>query len=346
MIAIIAGAAAALVLGVLLLLWWRRKVRSKPENLVLETSLKQSLTPSMVEEGSSNYEGSTSVVVPQRPYRGAEVVKKLGRGSSGDVFLVRLDGGAGNTPLAVCKRCSFDEELSDEQKHELYNEIRILSSLCHEHIVRYLHSERQGAELCIYMEYCEGGTLAQAIRKRAGRPFDTAQVLRWLKQLASALSYVHDDCVLHRDLKTANVFLSAGGDIKLGDFGLSRALSTYTHFASTIVGTPYYMAPEVIASESYAHPADCWALGVILFEMLTLRRPFDGEHLGSIVSRISRGEYDEAALRNAKDPHGAPLPASLVRLASRDGLLQPDPERRTRLEEVLQCVRELSPQAA
>jgi len=288
------------------------------------SGLKQSLGSGLEE----SIEPPSANDVASSEYLKAEHVKKLGRGTFGDVFLVRLPI-EGGSRTAVCKRCPFDDELSDEQKYELYHEVRILSSLSHPNIVQYLDSARQQGELCIWMEYCEGGTLALAIKRRAGTPFETAVVVRWLHQLASALTYVHAECILHRDLKTANVFLTASGDIKLGDFGLSRTLSTYTHFATSVVGTPYYMAPEVLASESYAHAADCWSLGVILFELLTLRRPFDGTSFGSIMSRISRCEYDVSFLETSGHPE------ELQRMAGREALLNPDPEERMRLDAVL-----------
>ena len=98
------------------------------------------------------------------------------------------------------------------------------------------------------MEYADGGTLSERIVEQAttGLPFQTRQVLRWLAQLASALQHVHALRVLHRDLKTQNVFLNAAGDIKLGDFGISRALSTRTNLAETVCGTPYCTPAEAL----------------------------------------------------------------------------------------------------
>ena len=224
----------------------------------------------------------------------------------------------------------------------------ILNSLHHPHVTKYLHAACRASELRIFMEFAEGGSLADEIKKHralatrwdAGhseRPFQTSRVIKWMRQLTSALQHVHGAAVLHRDLKTANVFLSGADDVKLGDFGLSRALSTYTHFASTMVGTPYYMAPEVLDSSPYNHPADVWAVGIILFELLTLRRPFDGQHLGTLVVKISRGEYDDAAL------HGCPHPPALRRVASRECLLHPLPDRRMNLAELEASLAALSP---
>ena len=243
-------------------------------------------------------------------------------------------------------------------------QVRIFSSLSHPYVIKYHHHARVGRSLCIFMEYAQGGTLEQAIRARQGtypKPFAPALVVRWLSEIVGALQHLHEQCVLHRDLKSANIFLHAKGDgaqLRLGDFGVSRELSTYTHFASTAVGTPHYMAPaaartlplrflarrcgpltapapsqapEVLASAPYAHAADVWSVGIVLYELLTLKRPFSGEHLGSLVTAIMSGEYNSDAL------DACPHPPALRELASRARLLHPSPDERTNLDELQTC---------
>ena len=147
---VIVGAVALVVVIVaaFVVVHWRRS-RSHARRAMCETSLKQSLRLDVESETDSR---PTLGSVDDSSYQTAEVVKKIGRGSSGDVFLVKLASSSGGSKLAVCKRCAFEDELTDEQKHELYNEVRILSSLNHPNIVSYLHSARQQGELCIYME--------------------------------------------------------------------------------------------------------------------------------------------------------------------------------------------------
>ena len=167
------------------------------------------------------------------------------------------------------------------------------------------------------------------------RPFDSQLVKKWLSQLSLALVHCHDNLVLHRDLKAANVMLSASNDIKLGDFGVSRELSTHTHLAATVVGTPAYMAPEVLGGAAYAHPADVWSLGILCFEMLTLSRPFVGDNLAVLVSHNSSGKLTtpvEAAL--ARSPH----PPSLLRLVGPTMLLHTDPEKRLTLKALIEAL--------
>ena len=129
--------------------------------------------------------------------------------------------------------------------------------LCLGQIVRYLESARTDAQLQIYMEYADGGTLEKTIRSSAKllTPFTSLRVMRWVAQLAAALEHVHAKKVVHRDIKSENVFLTADGDVKLGDFGVARALSTHTHLAQTQVGTPQYAPSSLPKPRSRAfHP--------------------------------------------------------------------------------------------
>lgn len=284
---------------------------------------------------------STQEGLPPETFDSAIHIKSLGRGSSGVVSLMRLGsdepGAAG--PHVVRKLLSFDDadtrsSLSEQPDllYEMWHEVRMLSQMSHPNIIKYLHARRLESELHIYMEYADNGNLSSAIKKQHGAPFATSQVTDWLRQLASALEHVHSREVLHRDLKTANVFLTSAGQVKLGDFGVARPLSTYTHFASTMVGTPYYLAPEVLRSSPYAFAADVWSLGVILFELLTLSKPFESQHLGALVRKVEHGEYDANALSRCAHP------PELKRLASHECLLHPDPDERMRLDELMRYV--------
>ena len=169
------------------------------------------------------------------------------------------------------------------------------------------------------MEYCDGGTLAEAISAHAERSehFATALVATWAKQLGGAVQHVHAHRVLHRDIKTANVFLTAQRQIKLGDFGISRVMGTHTNLAETVCGTPYYLSPELVMGQPYNQPADAWAIGVILYELITLKRPFTAPNIAALVLKITRCDYDRAALGDS--PH----PPELRALS--DALLVADP---------------------
>jgi len=130
----------------------------------------------------------------------------------------------------------------------------------------------------------------------SGGSFTEVQVMLWLAQVASALEYIHSMKVLHRDLKSSNIFLDRGAEggamAKLGDFGLSRILECTADAACTLVGTPYYMSPEVCRSEPYSYKSDIWSLGCVLYELCMLRHAFHSSSLQGIVAKIASGAYD------------------------------------------------------
>ena len=110
--------------------------------------------------------------------------------------------------------------------------------------------------------------------------------MNWFIQLAMALEYIHGRKVLHRDIKVSNIFLTGNNTVKLGDFGISKVLETTQEQAQTVVGTPYYMSPEVCESKPYTHKSDIWALGCVLFELCALDKPFFAENLLGLVYKI------------------------------------------------------------
>ena len=149
-------------------------------------------------------------------------------------------------------------------------------------------------------------------------------MVEWFAQVCLAMKHVHDRKILHRDLKTQNVFLTKSGVVKLGDFGIARVLSSTRENARTIVGTPYYLSPELIINKPYSFPSDVWSLGVFLYELCALRPPFDANSIHALGQKIVKGTYP-------------PIPS----LYSRDlknllgQLLQTDPSRRPNINKIL-----------
>jgi NIMA (never in mitosis gene a)-related kinase 1/4/5 len=105
------------------------------------------------------------------------------------------------------------------------------------------------------------------------------------------MKYVHDRKILHRDLKTQNIFLTANGDIKIGDFGIARVLQDTYDCAQTAIGTPYYLSPEICQEKPYNQKSDIWSLGCILYELVTLKHAFDANSMKGLVLKILRGSY-------------------------------------------------------
>jgi len=118
------------------------------------------------------------------------------------------------------------------------------------------------------MEYCDGGDLHSLLRKRKGSYLAEDVILDLFVQMCLALKHIHDRKIVHRDLKTENIFLLArSGVVKVGDFGIAKVLEGTHAFARTRVGTPLYMSPEILLDQGYNQATDLWSLGCILFEM-------------------------------------------------------------------------------
>ena len=236
--------------------------------------------------------------------------KVLGRGSFGTVYLIRVETdhkelGNGcfamreidyvadeeNVDKFVLKEISIQGE---KQLHEARQEGRLLSQLNHPNIIRYFDSFESSVtgNLCLVMEYCPGGDVAAVIRQRRGTPFPEQQIVLWFQQLASALNYLHQRKILHRDVKTGNIFVSADSSIlKLGDFGVAKVLEKAGQMARTCVGTPGYLSPEICVRKQYNSKSDIWSLGCVLYQLMTLHPPFTGRNMNQLLTAIVRGHF-------------------------------------------------------
>jgi len=160
--------------------------------------------------------------------------------------------------------------------------------------------------------------LYSAIKARKGRYFEESQILDWFVQICLALKHTHDRKILHRDLKSQNVFVTSRNSLKLGDFGIARVLNSTMDVAHTAIGTPYYLSPEICQDQAYNYKSDIWSLACLLYEMTTLRHAFDAQSMKGLVMKIVRGVYPpipqqySAELRNLiadmfkKDPKQRP----------------------------------------
>jgi serine/threonine protein kinase len=218
-----------------------------------------------------------------------KILDGLGCGSYGTVYLVQdLD----TSEILVLKKILVTG-MKDAEIADCKREIQILAMMDHPHVVRYVRSFVRKGALCIVMEYADGGDLYQLIKQRKAeqRLFAEDRLLDWMAQIGSALRHVHKHNILHRDLKTQNVFLTKSGNAILGDFGISRVLGQTIDHAQTLVGTPYYLSPEMVNGKSYDQKSDIWALGVVFYEMLTLQHPFLADSLQMLAIRILQGSY-------------------------------------------------------
>jgi NIMA (never in mitosis gene a)-related kinase len=166
--------------------------------------------------------------------------------------------------------------MTPKERQKSIDEVRMLSSLNHTNIVAYKDSFQDRNSLHIVMEYIDGGDLEKKISQRGISHLPEKEILFTFVQVLLALMYLHERHILHRDIKPQNIFLSGHGIAKLGDFGVAKSLASTVDLARTVIGTPYYLAPEVWNSAPYNTPADIWSLGAVLYHMCTLRRPYEG----------------------------------------------------------------------
>ena len=216
-----------------------------------------------------------------------ELGKQIGHGNYGTVHLVTHV--AERRPYVV-KRIPVHKM---KEQSEALREAQLLSRLRHPNIIAYKESFLcdDNKTLCIVTAFAEDGDLFTHISraKAARRYFPERQVLDWVAQIALALDHIHGMRVMHRDLKTQNIFLGRGGVIKLGDFGISRVLERTDDFATTVTGTPYYLSPEVCTNQPYTLKSDVWAFGCVAYEIATLRHAFAADSLLSLVYQIVNG---------------------------------------------------------
>lgn len=166
----------------------------------------------------------------------------------------------------------------------------------HPNIVEFIECVERNGKLLLVFEFADAGDLYAQINSRSptNKFFREPEILLILTQLSLALNAMHKRKMLHRDLKSPNVFLTMSGLIKLGDFGFSREYDSTVSgdVGSTFCGTPYYLAPELWNQAPYGKKADMWALGVVLYELMALKKPFSGSSMRDLVQNVMAGNVD------------------------------------------------------
>ena len=220
---------------------------------------------------------------------GFEILEKLGDGAYSIVYKVRRKE---DSNIYALKKVKL-KGLSDKEKQNALNEVRILASVKSPFVISYKEAfiEEETETLCIVMEYADKGDLYQKIvhLKKIGCLIEEIDAWKIFIQMVRGLKSLHDLKILHRDLKSANIFLFSDGTAKIGDLNVSKVAQKGLGYTQT--GTPYYASPEVWNENPYDNKSDIWSLGCVTYEMLTLHPPFRAKNMEELYNRVIKGQY-------------------------------------------------------
>ena len=217
-----------------------------------------------------------------------EFLGNIGQGMSGKVYKAKHK--IENKFYAI-KKLNFNE-INEKERIAIQEEVNLLKQLRHPNIVTYKDSffDEENC-LNIVMIFCEMGDMYTKIRKQKGEYFPEETILLWIAQLCLALSYVHDKKILHRDIKTQNIFIQNEHTIRIGDFGIAKEYNQNQDLGGSLIGTPLYMAPEVYnSSKKYSFRSDIWSLGCCIFEMCNLKNAFEAKSWNAVFVKVNKGQ--------------------------------------------------------
>jgi len=273
-------------------------LRHEVESLLAEDGRQSGLVAS----GFPKYPPSPAFVLAAGTRVGPyEIYGIIGTGAMGEVYHACDARLRRDVALKVLPRTFADDP---ERIRRFKREAKLLASLNHPQIAALYGLEESGGTLALVMELVEGPTLAECI---SSGPLSTAEALRYARHIGDALEAAHERGIIHRDLKPANIKITPEGACKVLDFGLGKALkpddgsedpvdSSAASHAGMILGTAAYMSPEQARGAAVDHRVDIWAFGVVLYEMLTGRRPFAGKTIADVLASVVRDEPDLNAI--------------------------------------------------
>ena len=218
-----------------------------------------------------------------------QIIKKIGEGSYAKIYKVKKDS---SDKTYVLKNIPVSEEDYSSMK-EILNESSILSTCDNIYVVKYYDSFFYCGTFNIITEFCPYGDLFGYIKFYKERGSKIEEKIIWIIfiQLSVGLSYLHHKKILHRDIKTKNIFIKNNLTVKIGDFGIAKILNSTSSYAHTFIGTPYYISPELCKDQPYNDKSDVWSLGCVLYELCTLNHPFEGGTQVEIYEKIMTQKF-------------------------------------------------------
>ena len=245
-----------------------------------------------------------------------DLVRVLGKGAMGIVYEGRDPNLERRVAIKTVKVENLSEEAASEYEARFRTEARSAARLQHPNIVSVYDSDRDGDMAYLVMEYIQGDDLKHHLDK--GVRYSLEQSLKMIRDLLSALDYAHQQGVVHRDIKPANLLIEPGGRVKLTDFGVARMQDSgdATRTQGSMVGTLKYMSPEQVQGQKIDSRADLFSVGVVLYQLLTDKRPFDGDNDFSIIHQIIGHTQAPPSSFNARLPSA--IDAVVARALAKD----------------------------
>lgn len=240
--------------------------------------------------------------------------KFLGAGAMGEVYLADDPHIDRKLAIKTVRLSGRDSEVEDRKKR-LLREARAAGRMLHPNIVTLFDAGEAEGLVFLAFEYVQGADLAN--RLESGPALSLSDVLRWTRQTAEALAYAHEHDVVHRDVKPSNILIDSADQVKVTDFGIAKmgGQNTELTIAGSVMGSPQYLSPEQIRGEDLDGRSDVFSLGVVLYELLSGKRPFDGETLTTLVYKILHQEPPPVSMLRAVP---ARLEELLVRMLAKD----------------------------
>ena len=223
--------------------------------------------------------------------------------------------------------------MNSEELNKNENEVKIIKKLKHENIVKYYDSFKDNNYLFIIMEYCQNSDLSKFIKnyKDNNQSIEESIISSIVLDICAGIKEIHKNNIIHRDLKPENIFITDEHKCKVGDFGISKKLEGTNHAKTQGIGTIFYMAPELLSGNPYDNKVDIWALGCIIYELFTLEQCFFDKNLITAMNRINQGNHGKINL----DKYSSDW-QDLI-----DLLLQKEPEKRPKIEDIYKIVNKL-----
>lgn len=246
------------------------------------------------------------------------LIRKVGKGGFGEVYEARRIGNGEVVALKVIDKRKLKKELYSK----VCNEIEIHQTLNYHSIVKMYECFQDVNFMYLVLEYCGNGDLHHFLKRR-GKPLPEAEARDLFSQLVDAVTHLHNNNIVHRDISLNNMLLTDNMSLKLSDFGLAKRLTGPQDTHRTMCGTPNFMSPETLANAGRGFMGDCWSLGCVLYHLLTGELPFEDKGVSEILRRVKSGKFHI--------PGNVSVDArSLIGL-----LLQTDPRNRVSAEDIL-----------